>query len=185
LPAETERNGAMKSQKKSPYRLFLGIFLISIFVACQAGQPKAQKQAVTKQTATVTVKTDTAKTDTGKIPVRLNGKIIVYYFHGNARCPTCHALENYAKHAFETNFAKAIKKGELEWKTVNVETVGNEHFNDDYKLYTKSVIVSTLKDGKEVSWKNLDQIWTIIRDETKYKDYITREVKACLEGKCL
>jgi hypothetical protein len=66
-----------------------------------------------------------------------------------------------------------------------VEESGNEHFNNDYKLYTKSVIVSTMKDGKEISWKNLDRIWQIIHDETKYREYIKNEVAACLKGKCL
>jgi len=78
-----------------------------------------------------------------------------------------------------------LSKKNLEWKTVNVEESGNEHFNNDYKLYTKSVIVSTMKDGKEISWKNLDRIWQIIHDETKYREYIKNEVAACLKGKCL
>ena len=175
----------MKPQNKSLYSLFLGIFLISIFVVCQAAQPKSQKQSVSKQTAPVTVKTDSAKTDTGKAQITKDGKIIVYYFHGNMRCPTCYALENYAKAEVESDFADAIKNGKLEWKTVNIETAGNEHFSDDYKLYTKSVIVSTLKDGKEVSWKNLDQIWQLVHQEDKYRAYIKNEVKACLDGKCL
>jgi len=165
--------------------LLLGIFVVSIFVVCQAGQPKAQKQPVTKQTATIAVKPDTAKADTGKAPIQTNRKIIVYYFHGNMRCRTCYNLENYAKIVVESDFQDAIKSGKLEWKTVNVETPGNEHFSYDYKLYTKSVIVSTLQDGKEVSWKNLDQIWQLIHNEPEYNEYIKREVKACFEGKCL
>jgi hypothetical protein len=175
----------MKTQNKTLYNLFLGIFLVSFFVVCQAAQPKSQKQSDSKQPAAVTAKTDTAKADTEKVPARSNGKIIVYYFHGNARCPTCYKLENYAKSEVETDFASAVKHGKLEWKTVNVETAGNEHFGDDYKLYTKSVIVSTLKDGKEVSWKNLDQIWQLVHEEDKYRAYIKNEVKACLDGKCL
>ena len=101
------------------------------------------------------------------------------------RCHTCYNLENYAKLVVESDFQDAIKNGKLEWKTVNVETAGNEHFSNDYKLYTKSVIVSTVVGGKEVSWKNLDQIWQLIHNEPEYNEYIKREVKACLEGKCL
>jgi hypothetical protein len=112
-------------------------------------------------------------------------KIIVYYFHGNARCPTCYMLENYAKQALDASFGDALKDGRIDWKVVNVEEGGNEHFGQDYSLYTKSVIISIRKDGKEASWKNLDQIWQLVHNEQTYKDYITREVKACLEGKCL
>jgi hypothetical protein len=169
---------------KSLYGMFLGIMAVSVFVACNAAQPKSQKQATTKQTATAAVKTDPTKAVSAK-PITANNKIVVYYFHGNARCPTCYKLETFAKSVVETDFADAIRNGKLEWKTVNVEDKGNEHFTNDYKLYTKSVIVSTQKDGKEASWKNLDQIWTLIGDQTQYMDYIRKEVRACLEGKCL
>jgi hypothetical protein len=179
----------MKSLKKSFPGLFLGVFVITVFMACQAAQSKprtkSQKQASTEQTASKTVKTDTGKIDTGETPVISDRKIIVYYFHGNMRCHTCYNLENYAKLVVESDFQDAVKNGKLEWKTVNVETAGNEHFSNDYKLYTKSVIVSTVVGGKEVSWKNLDQIWQLIHNEPEYNDYIGREVKACLEGKCL
>ena len=155
--------------------------LLAISMSCHAGQPqKEQPQTVEKQSATIP-----AKIDSTKSPISSNVKIIVYYFHGNARCPTCYKLENFAKSEVETDFAEAIKNGKLEWKTINVEEKGNEHFTDDYKLYTKSVIVSTAKDSKELSWKNLDKIWQLIQDEKTYRDYIAKEVKACFEGKCL
>ena len=169
---------------KSLNDMFLGILAVSAFVACNAEQSKPQKQATTKQTATAAVKTDSTKV-VAATPIAINNKLVVYYFHGNMRCPTCYKLENFAKSEVESSFADAIKSGKLEWKTVNVEDKGNEHFSTDYKLYTKSVIVSTQKDGKEVSWKNLDQIWTLVGDQTRYQDYIRKEVKACLEGKCL
>lgn len=155
--------------------------LLAISMPCQAGQPKKeQPQTIEKQSAIIPAKIDSAKS-----PISSNVKIIVYYFHGNARCPTCYKLENFAKSEVETDFAEAIKNGKLEWKTINVEEKGNEHFADDYKLYTKSVIVSTAKDGKELSWKNLDKIWQLVQDEKTYRDYIAKEVKACFEGKCL
>jgi PBP1b-binding outer membrane lipoprotein LpoB len=182
LPAEIERTFAMNN---SLNRLCSAICIAFVFIACQAGEPKAQKRTITKQTATATPVSDTAQKNTVKAQVPTDTKIIVYYFHGHQRCPTCHNLENYAKQAVESSFPDAINKNALEWKTVNVEIAGNEHFNDDYKLYTKSIIVSTRKDGKEVSWKNLDQIWQLVRDETKYKEYIIKEVNACLQGKCL
>jgi Fe-S cluster biogenesis protein NfuA len=161
----------------------VSLLIAFISSGCQAAQP--QKQTVIEKASLEAVKTDTGKIDSGKAETVSGRKIVVYYFHGNMRCHTCLALEGLAKEAVETNFAKSIKKGRLEWKTVNVEAAGNEHFTNDYKLYTRSVIVSTLQDGKEMSWKNLDRIWTLVRDEEKYKEYITSEVKSCLEGKCL
>jgi hypothetical protein len=175
----------MESIKKSSGILIVGLFVISCYLACQAGQPKSQKHSTGKEPIAAASPAASAKTDTAKASIAANNKIIVYYFHGNMRCPTCYKLETYAKAEVESAFADAIKKGKLEWKTVNVDDKGNEHFNDDYKLYSKSVIISTVKDGKEASWKNLDKIWELVHEEGKYREYIRNEVKACLEGKCL
>jgi hypothetical protein len=178
-----ERNNTMKSIKKSSSTFIVGLSIMFCFLACQAGQPKSQKQSAAKEplaaAPAASIKTDTAKASVA------TGKIIVYYFHNNMRCPTCYKLENYAKSEVESSFADAIKNGKLEWKTVNVDDKGNEHYNDDYKLYSKSVIVSTIKDGKESSWKNLDKIWELVHEEGKYREYIRNEVKACFDGKCL
>jgi hypothetical protein len=170
----------MTLSKKYPARLSLFIMMLTLFMACQAGQQNPQKQTVTKQGAAGAVKGDDQKT-----PAPLYDKLIVYYFHGNARCPTCFKLESFAKSEVESDFVDAIKQRKLEWKTVNVEDAGNEHFNDDYKLYTKAVIISMLKDGKQVSWKNLDRIWQLVHEEDTYRAYIRNEVSACLSGKCL
>jgi hypothetical protein len=169
---------------KSLNGMFLGILAVSVFVACNAAQPKQQNQVSLKQAATTTGKTDSIQAPASSSKAT-NTKITVYYFHGNARCPTCYLLENYAKSEVETDFADPIKNGKLEWKTINVDEKGNEHFTDNYKLYTKSVIVSTVKDGKEASWKNLDQIWQLVHDQGVYREYIKKEVKACLDGNCL
>ena len=160
--------------------LAAALLFVSTHAGCQSAPPKtANKQSVQAAPAVP------ARSDNATAQPLAAQKLIVYYFHGNARCPTCFKLESLAKSEIETDFADAIKSGKLEWKTVNVEEKGNEHFAEDYKLYTKSVIVSTVKDGKESSSKNLDQIWQLIHDESEYRAYIRNEVKACLDGKCL
>jgi len=83
-------------------------------------------------------------------------KVIAYYFHGSFRCPTCHKLEQYSKEAIGGNFKDEIAKGALEFKTINVEEKGNEHFVNDYQLYTRSLVISKIEDGKETQHKNLE-----------------------------
>jgi hypothetical protein len=180
-----ERMFTMNASVKTVRCLISGMAVVFCFMSCQAEQPKAQNRPAGKAAAAELSPVAAAKTETAKAPVGKDNKIIVYYFHNSYRCPTCYMLENLAKSEVETSFADAIKNGKLEWKTVNVDDKGNEHFNDDYKLYTKSVIISTVKDGKELSWKNLDQIWQLVHEEDKYRKYIRDEVKACLGGKCL
>ena len=107
-------------------------------------------------------------------------KLIVYYFHTKFRCHSCNMIENLTKQAVNSGFASQLKNGRVELKIVNIEEPGNEHFADDYKLYTKSVIISDVKNGKEDSWKNLDKVWTLLGSDDKFMEYIKTEVKALL-----
>lgn len=111
-----------------------------------------------------------------------SAKVIAYYFHGSFRCYTCTNMEKYSKEAIEANFKDDLASGSLEFKAVNVEEQGNEHFVNDYKLYTKSLILSQVKDGKEVKSKNLDKIWELARNKQKFTDYVAGEIKEFMKG---
>ena len=108
-------------------------------------------------------------------------KVIAYYFHGTMRCPTCHKLEQYSKEAIETHFKYVLASGKLEFKVVNVEDKGNEHYGSDYQLYTKSLILSVVKDGKEIKWKNLDKIWEYVGNKQRFIDYVKSGVADLLK----
>ena len=107
--------------------------------------------------------------------------VVAYYFHGTMRCPTCHKLEQYSKEAIETNFKDALASGKLEFKVVNVEDKGNEHYGNDYQLYTKSLILSLVKDGKEIKWKNMDKIWEYVGNKQRFIDYVKSGVADLLK----
>lgn len=109
------------------------------------------------------------------------GKVSAFYFHGKSRCYSCTLMEQYIKEAIETNFKDALASGKLEFKAVNVEERGNEHFINDYQLYTKALLLSLVKDGKEVRSKNLTRVWEYVRNKQRFFDYVTSETKALLE----
>jgi len=90
-------------------------------------------------------------------------------------------MEKFTREAIETNFKDAFDSGKLDFKVVNVEERGNEHFVDDYKLYTKTLILSLVKDGKEVKSKNLDKIWELARNKQKFIEYVTGEVSVFMK----
>lgn len=115
--------------------------------------------------------------------VQQDNQLIVYYFHGDKRCPTCHKLETYAKEALDTYFVDEITSKDIVWKTVNVDKTENSHFVQDYKLVTKSVVLSEIANGKEVGWKNLDQIWQKVGDKDGYLQYIRESILNGLKGK--
>ena len=108
-------------------------------------------------------------------------RLVVYYFHGTARCRSCLTIERFTREAITEYYAGLLESGELEWRVVNTDEPGNEHYRDDYSLYTKSVIVSDLQSNEEARWKNLDQVWQLLGNETEFKNYIREEVDAWLE----
>ncbi|MFC1593970.1 nitrophenyl compound nitroreductase subunit ArsF family protein [Candidatus Omnitrophota bacterium] len=108
-------------------------------------------------------------------------KIIAYYFHGNARCSTCHKMEQYAKEAIEENFKDELANGLFVFKVVNVEEKKNKHFVNDYQLYAKALVISYVENGKEIQHKNLTKIWEYVRDKQKFFNYVTTEVNSYLK----
>lgn len=107
-------------------------------------------------------------------------RLIVYYFHGNMRCPTCMTLEEYSKEAVETLFTDELNAGRVEFQVVNYDETWNEHFLTDYDLSFQSLFLVEIKDGKEVGHKNLEKIWDLVGDKTVYFDYVRDEVKSYL-----
>jgi len=110
-------------------------------------------------------------------------KVVAYYFHGSVRCMTCRTIEAYAKEAIETEFPDALKDGRLEWRVVNVEEPGNDHFVEDFQLTTRSVVLERLSDGRRLDWKNLDRVWELVRgDKDGFLVYIQDETTAFLKA---
>jgi hypothetical protein len=105
---------------------------------------------------------------------------IVYYFHGKYRCHTCKRIEQFTKEAVRDFFKDEIETGLIVLKVINVDEKENSHFSNDYQLFTRSVVVSQMVNGKEERWKNLQRVWELVRDEKAFKEYIRSEIKAYL-----
>ena len=103
-------------------------------------------------------------------------KVYAYYFHGSMRCFTCYKLEQYSKEAIEGNFKPELASGKLEFKTINTEEKVNAHFVNDYQLYTKALVLSLVKDGKEIRSNNLNKIWKLVGNKDKFIGYVKEEV---------
>lgn len=110
-----------------------------------------------------------------------NNCIVVYYFHGSFRCPTCLMIERYSKEAVENSFKNELISGKITFKAINIEEKGNEHFVNDYQLYTRSLVICLKKDGKEIKYKNLTKVWDYIMDKKLFFDYVKNEVASLLK----
>ena len=107
----------------------------------------------------------------------------VYYFHGRARCATCLKIEALSSAAVSNGYAQEVRDGKVVWNVVDTDEPGNKHFVNDYQLYTKSLIVVDMVGDKQIRWKNLSNIWTLVRDEAAFTRYVQDEVRGYLEGR--
>jgi hypothetical protein len=116
---------------------------------------------------------------TAVVPVH---QVVAYYFHGNVRCASCLKIETFTKEAIDSAFAGALKENRLVWRVINTDSTCNEHYLSDYKLFTKSVVLSDLHDGKETRWQNLEKVWELLNDQAKFHAYICDELTLYMDS---
>lgn len=113
-----------------------------------------------------------AKAAENNPPVSSGSRVIVYYFYGALRCSSCLKIEQYSREAIEKYFGSELKSGKLVFRAINVEEKGNEHFMSDYRLYTKSLVLSLIKNGEEIKSENLVKVWEYLGNKDKFYEYI-------------
>ena len=105
----------------------------------------------------------------------------VFYLHTYKRCYSCKMIEKITREAINTHFRNELRNGTLTYKLINIEIKENNHLITDYKLITKSIIVSEVMNGNETRWKNLDKIWQLLQNHPEFKKYIKNEINMYLD----
>jgi hypothetical protein len=107
-------------------------------------------------------------------------RVVAYYFHATERCATCRLIESQSGEAITAQFASELAKNILEWRLVNIQLPQNRHFIQDYQLFTRSLVLVELKDGRQVRYKVLEKTWELVGNKAALQDYVVREVRAML-----
>ena len=126
--------------------------------------------------------TSIAAADTGIVatgPSKPN-RVVAYYFHVTARCTTCRMIQAYTEEALATGFRDVLAAGDLEWCPINIQRPENRHFVQDYQLYARSVVIARFRDGQQVEWKNLEDVWDLLESKPAFVNYVQRQVREYL-----
>ncbi len=115
------------------------------------------------------------------LSVEKNVKIEVLYFHATMRCQGCLTIEENINNSVNSLFSKELRSGTMTLNSIDFLQPANEHYQNDYKFETQTLIISKKVNGKEVKWKNLDKIWDYANDYDKFKQYIKEEIKKFLK----
>lgn len=106
---------------------------------------------------------------------------VVYYFRTTYRCTSCTTLERYAEETLLKNFKDEIQQKLISWYSIDVQSKEHEHFIKDFNIFTKSIIIVEISEGKIVRWKNLDNIWNLLSNKEEFQNYIVKEIKKFME----
>lgn len=105
-----------------------------------------------------------------------NSKTVVYYFWNKPKCISCVKIEKYTKEVIDE-----FNNKNIEYKVIDFGHKHNKHYVKKYGLYTKTVVLSEVKNGKELKYKNLTQIWTKLNNEKAFKKYVRDEICKFIE----
>ena len=106
--------------------------------------------------------------------------VVVTYFTTDVRCPSCLKIEALSRETVATRFPEDFGSGRVVFRVVNTDQPENKHFLDDYKLVSKTVIVSRRQDGKEQDWVNLQDVWLKLDEPAAFQSYVGDAVKRSL-----
>jgi len=163
-------------QRVSVFLLLLiaGLMVVIVSGSGSVAVPHSDKQTSAPVSVEDIVK---AKSDSPKMAP----DVVAYYFHTTYRCVSCKKIEAYSREAIESGFAERLESGALKFESVNIDDARNKHFVKDYQLYTKSLVICDMDNGKQVEWKNLDKVWQLIRNKEEFIKYVQDEINAYLK----
>ncbi len=105
--------------------------------------------------------------------------LVVYYFRANVRCPACRTLEACSREVVAERFSAAAADGRIQWRAIDYQKAGNEHFTSDYQLLTGGVVLVEFRDGHPTERrKALPETWNMTGDRKKLARYLEEAILA-------
>jgi hypothetical protein len=106
--------------------------------------------------------------------------LVVYFFHGRARCVSCKIIEALGQKALQAGFPEEMKSGRIVWRDIDLDKPENRHFIQEYRILSISLVLSDMENGEQKKWKNLEEVWTRLNDEKAFVEYVQKEIRAWL-----
>lgn len=113
---------------------------------------------------------------------RIDDGLVVYYFHGKARCPTCRSIESQSHDAVTDDFAAELDAGRIAWRIVNYEQPAGETLKKKFEIMQPVVVLAQMQNGRIADWKPLDQVWALVGDKPAFRKYVREEIAAMLDN---
>ena len=103
-----------------------------------------------------------------ELPAIEGPQVVMTYFLVGTRCVSCKKIEALARETAEQDFAAELAANRLVFRVIDTGEPANRHYLDDYKLTSKTVVISRRIDGKETTWKDMENVWELFDDAAAF-----------------
>lgn len=95
--------------------------------------------------------------------------VAVVNFHGCLRCETCLRIGALSRLATEQGYGAQVSAGRVAWLDIDHDEPANAHFRDDYGIFASTVVVVARRDGRDLGWERVDEVWELYDDEPSFR----------------
>jgi predicted small secreted protein len=114
--------------------------------------------------------------------IGIENGVVVTYFHGDRRCPTCRGMQATIEQTVEERFAAEIMEGKVVFQKINFEEDANTSYVERYQLASSTMVVATIQAGRETKWVNCAKVWDYAHEPVKLADYTVAQIRETLEA---
>jgi thiol-disulfide isomerase/thioredoxin len=159
-------------------RKVAGLFLLSI---CGTSFACSKPADAAGGAADQAVASSKKAIDKGESTKAAPDSVVVYYFHGTRRCPTCLGIQKVIEETIEEKFAKELEADMLVFEELNFEEEKNKPYVEKYQLSFSTMIVTARAGEKVVKWDNAGKIWDYAHAHDDLKAYVEKNIRAYLK----
>ena len=104
----------------------------------------------------------------------------VLYFHRTPGCATCQKMAKMVYEIIGKSFSAEVRSKQVILRYYDFEDPKNSRLVKAFNVKSPSLILVRTREGKQVSAKYADQIWTLAADRRKFFRYVEKEIRDCL-----
>lgn len=115
------------------------------------------------------------------LPAVSGPQVVMTFFSLGKPCTSCRKIRALTEKVAKSDFAEELASGKLAHREVDTDLPENRHFLKDYELAFKTVVLSRRVDGKETSWKNMEDVWEYFDQPEVFREYLGDEIRRMLK----
>jgi hypothetical protein len=105
-------------------------------------------------------------------------RVEVYYLHATFRCVTCNTIEQMTRSLLESKFGTELADGRIQWREADFQQ--EEALAKRFEVVSSCVVVAGFRNGKETSYRRLDEVWTLLNDPPAFEKYVSDAIHKIL-----